>query len=85
MPDPTPTTFARLRGILVDHFGVEPDDITPETTLSDLSLDSLDEVELVMEIECQFRIEALDIAIPASSTLADIVAMIDKLAGGIDG
>jgi acyl carrier protein len=51
---------ARLRSIVADHLGKSEADIRPEASLiEDLDADSLDLVELMMNIE-----EAFDIEIP---------------------
>ena len=43
--------------ILADHLEMEESEITKETTLDELGVDSLDAVELIMEIEDEFGIE----------------------------
>jgi acyl carrier protein len=50
----------RILGILAEHFGIDRAQLAPEMFLtSDLSLDSLDAVELIMAFE-----DALEITIP---------------------
>jgi acyl carrier protein len=72
------TTFEKLKGIIVENFGVDADRITPEASIStDLDLDSLDEVELAIEIENDFEIEVSDEQIEASFTVGDLVKVID--------
>lgn len=45
----------RTNGFLIEEFEVEPDDISPEANLKEtLQLDSLDYVDLVVEIESNF-------------------------------
>ena len=45
----------KTNGFLVDEFEVDPDQITPEANLKEtLQLDSLDYVDLVVEIESNF-------------------------------
>lgn len=70
------TTFDKVVKILVDYNDCDASRITPETTLADLGLDSLDTVELVMNFEEEFGItiemnEGLQ-------TIADVVALIDS-------
>jgi len=48
-------TFERVKKIIVDLLGVEPDKVTREASFrEDLEADSLDLVELIMEFEEQF-------------------------------
>lgn len=50
----------KITEILVEHLGITPEEITPEASfIEDLGADSLDTVELVMELE-----ETFDMQIP---------------------
>ena len=47
--------FERVKKIVVDLLGVEPDKVTPDARFrEDLGADSLDLVELIMEFEEKF-------------------------------
>ncbi len=51
----------KIREITVDRLGVEENDVTPEASFrEDLEADSLDLVELIMELEEQFGMEIPD-------------------------
>ncbi|MGQ9706597.1 MAG: acyl carrier protein [bacterium] len=51
----------KIRDIVVEQLGVSPDAITPEAKfIDDLGADSLDTVELVMELEEKFGIQIPD-------------------------
>lgn len=53
--------FDKIRTIIVDQLGVDEDKITRDTTFQDdLGADSLEIVELVMEMEDQFGHEIPD-------------------------
>ncbi|SFJ96798.1 acyl carrier protein [Marinilactibacillus piezotolerans] len=53
--------FEKVRGIIVERLGVDEDKITRDTTFKeDLGADSLDIVELVMELEDTFGNEISD-------------------------
>jgi acyl carrier protein len=48
------TVFERVRQILVDLLGVSDAQVLPTTSFKDLSVDSLDLVEIVIRIEDEF-------------------------------
>lgn len=51
----------RVKKIIVDRLGVEESEVTPEASFKDdLGADSLDVVELVMELEDEFDLEISD-------------------------
>jgi len=53
--------FERVKAIIVDLLGVDPDQVTPQASFrEDLLADSLDLVELVMVLENAFGIEIPD-------------------------
>ncbi|API89273.1 acyl carrier protein [Marinilactibacillus sp. 15R] len=53
--------FEKVRGIIVERLGVDEDKINRDTTFKeDLGADSLDIVELVMELEDTFGNEISD-------------------------
>ena len=53
--------FEKLKGIIVERLSVEEDKVTEEANfVDDLAADSLDIVELVMEIEEEFDLEIAD-------------------------
>jgi len=51
----------KIKDIVVEQLGVSPDSVTPEAKfIDDLGADSLDTVELVMELEEKFGIQIPD-------------------------
>jgi len=69
----------RLKDILYQIFGVDQDKITSETNLhNDLNADSLDVVELVMELEEEFDINITDEDMVGIATVGDLSAFIIK-------
>lgn len=72
----------KLKGIIVDQLGVNAEDVTMEATfVDDLSADSLDIVELVMNIEETFEIEIPDSAAEKIVTVGDVVDYIQEKCG----
>ncbi|MEO8937212.1 MAG: acyl carrier protein [Burkholderiaceae bacterium] len=73
-----PSTFERLRSILVRDYKVDGDAVTPESSLESLHIDSLGATELLFTIEDEFDIRLTKE--PANlATVADVVGFIDAL------
>lgn len=66
--------FERVKGIVVEQLGVDPDDVKMEASFrEDLQADSLDLVELVMAFEDEFGGEISDEDAQKIATVADAV------------
>jgi acyl carrier protein len=73
------STFEKVRGIVVEQLGVEPDEVSIDSTfIDDLGADSLDIVELIMAFEEEFNIEIPDEAAEKIKTVQDVVNYIDQ-------
>jgi acyl carrier protein len=58
--DPT-TTFNKVRDIIIENLGSEPDAITSEARFEeDLGADSLDQLELTIALEEEFGVDIPD-------------------------
>ncbi|WP_448585707.1 acyl carrier protein [Thermaurantiacus sp.] len=67
----------RVKKIVVEHLGVEPDKVTEESSfIEDLGADSLDTVELVMAFEDEFGVEIPDDAAEKILTVRDAIAFV---------
>lgn len=75
--------FEKIREIICSQFDVEPETITGETNfLTDLGADSLDVVELAMNIEDEFGLgEISEEDIRGIQTVNDLVAYVNKEVG----
>jgi acyl carrier protein len=72
----------RVIGIVADQLGVEKEKITRETSfVNDLGADSLDTVELVMELEEEFDINIPDDAAEKIQTVGQAIDFIEKAQG----
>ena len=59
------TVYERLKKIIVEQLRVKEEEITPSTSLTDdLGADSLDLVQLIMEIEDEFSNGSVKVDIP---------------------
>jgi acyl carrier protein len=63
---------AKLQTILNATAGIDRESITPESTLNELGIDSLDEVEIVMACEDEFGIDITDEQVRKIRTVGDI-------------
>ncbi len=66
--------FEKIKAIIADKMDIDPSTITEESSFEDLKMDSLDMVEIVMDVEDEF-----DISIETSEgikTIADLIALI---------
>ena len=71
-------TFEKVCGIISEHLGLAPDfDFSMETTWEELDADSLDLVEIIMEIEYEFDISVPDEDVAAMHTMGDLIDYID--------
>jgi len=71
--------FERIRDLIADKIGVEPDEISMETSFADdLEADSITLFELVMAIEEEFEIEIDDESIEQINTVGDIVNYLEE-------
>jgi acyl carrier protein len=72
-----PTTFERLRQLFLVHFDYKIEQVTVTTTLQDLSLDSLDLIEFMFDIEEEFNIKIPDQEFRVR-TIQDMVDAVDR-------
>ncbi|MBP3319206.1 MAG: acyl carrier protein [Ruminiclostridium sp.] len=72
--------FNKLKSLITDQLGVEPDAVTLEATfVEDLGVDSLDLVELSMALEDEFGIEEMSEEDMATiKTVGDLVEYLGK-------
>lgn len=75
--------FEKIRELICEQFAVDPASITEDTNfLQDLSADSLDFVELVMNIEDTFELpEISEDEIRSIQTVGDLVAYVKNVRG----
>ncbi|MFO0817552.1 MAG: acyl carrier protein [Pirellulales bacterium] len=69
----------RVMDIVAEQLGVDREKINPQTSfVNDLGADSLDTVELVMELEDEFDIDIPDDAAEKIQTVGQAIEFIEK-------
>lgn len=73
------TVFERVSKVIVDRLGVDESEVKLEASFrEDLGADSLDVVELVMELEDEFDMEISDEDAEKIGTVGDAISYIEK-------
>ena len=71
--------FEKIQAYLANQLDISPDDITPETTFESLGIDSLDTVEMVMDLE-----EQLGVDLKLEEKLATVGELVDFVESKLD-
>ncbi|MEH7106995.1 acyl carrier protein [Bacillus sp. JJ1764] len=73
------TTFEKLKPIIADQLGVKMENIRLDASFKeDFEADSLDMVNLTMEIEDEFAIEISEKVAASLQTVGDVVEFIEN-------
>jgi acyl carrier protein len=73
------TLFNEVEQVIRQQFKIKDQVLTPESNLfNDLKFDSLDAVELIIELEEKFSIELLDKEAEDVKTIQDILTLIES-------
>jgi acyl carrier protein len=68
----------RLRTIVAEYLGIDADQVTDEVHLSDLGLDWLDELELMILVEDEFAgVEFSDANVQEIAVVGDLIRYIE--------
>ncbi|MFH8491135.1 acyl carrier protein [Streptomyces longisporoflavus] len=71
------TGYSIVANVLIDQFGCAEAELTPETTMEDVDLDSLAQVEFAVALEMQTGLRFSDDQVTLDTTLSQIAATID--------
>lgn len=75
----TEEIFEKVRELVAERLNVDEDEVTEDAKfIDDLGADSLDIVELVMDLESEFDLEIPDEDAEAIATVVDAVEYIEK-------
>ena len=68
----------KVKAIIVDKLGVDESEVTNEASFTnDLGADSLDTVELIMELEKEFNIQIPDDQAEGIATVGDAITFVE--------
>ena len=72
----------KVKEIIVEHLGVDEDEVTPDASfVEDLGADSLDTVELVMQLEEEFKLDIPDEDAEKITRVREAIEYIESHAG----
>ena len=69
--------YEKLVSYVVEQLEVDADNVTPESTFEDLGIDSLDIVEMIMDLESELGIE-LDMEDQKIATFGELAEFIES-------
>lgn len=69
--------YEKLVNFAAEHLELDPAEITPEATFETLGIDSLDIVEMVMDLESELGVE-LEIEDETITTFGEMAAFIES-------
>jgi acyl carrier protein len=73
------STEEQVRDIICEKLSVKPDQVSPETSfVNDIGADSLDLVELIMELEDKFDMQIPDEEAEKILTVGDAIKYIEE-------
>jgi len=67
-----------IKEFLQERFDIAPERITESTSMSDVGLDSMMMLEIMLELEDRLGIKLKDLSMPANPTLHDVVALVER-------
>ena len=74
------TVAAKIREILIENFGCDESEVGDDQTLTgNLGMDSIEIVQLGLDIEEIFNVEVPDEAVAANMTVGEVIAAVYKL------
>ena len=73
---------SKVKAIIVEKLGVDESEVTPEASFTnDLGADSLDTVELIMELEKEFNVSITDEQAENITTVGQAISYLEDQVG----
>ena len=71
--------FERIKEMICDQFDIPEEEITMDSTMEDLDIDSIDAVDLDMSIEDEFDIDIPDNELEGFKSVGDVVRFVESV------
>lgn len=72
-------TFEKISALMAEQLGIDKASITPESEIiKDLGADSLDVVEMLLDLEKEYGVEITDEQAANLKTVGDIVKLVEN-------
>lgn len=69
--------FEKVKTIICDYFELDEDEVNLETTFAEIGADSLDMVDLAMDIEDVFNVEVTEEALEKFVSVDDVIRFLE--------
>lgn len=69
--------FEKVKTIICDYFELDEDEVNLETTFAEIGADSLDMVDLAMDIEDVFNVEVTEEALEKFVSVDDVIMFLE--------
>ena len=69
--------FEKVKTIICDYFELDEDEVNPETTFAEIGADSLDMVDLALDIEDVFNVEVTEEALEKFVSVDDVIKFLE--------
>lgn len=66
--------FEKIKNMIAEKMDMDPEDITEDTSFEDMQIDSLDLVEIMMDLEDEF-----DVSIETDEEIKNVGALVDYI------
>ena len=70
--------FERIKDIISEQFDIAAEKISMESTLEELDIDSIDAMDLIMDMEEEFDLEVPDEVLEAMKTVGDVISYLKE-------
>ncbi len=71
--------FEKIKEMICDQFDLPEEEITMNSTMEDLDIDSIDAVDLAMNIEDEFDIDIPDSELEGFKSVGDVVRYVESV------
>lgn len=74
--------LGKIRGNLIERFGLEPEQLTADARLRDLGVDSMHVLEIMLDLETELGVGLSDLSLSQNPSLDEVAGVIyDNVTG----